>query len=209
MRHPARRVGQSVIAASAAGLLALTGSGIANAAALPPGELRQVTDSYLFGISLNSFIDVRNQAPYSDQLDWGSDSCSWSPDEPVGYDFDPGCKRHDFGYRNYKLQNRFTEANRLAIDNNFRDDLYGICGGDWLCEGVADVYYSAVREFGATSADTAAALRTADVEQQTRELVAVHEDLEEADTEAEAERLIADFERDNDVQIAREYPVGS
>ncbi|GAA1761336.1 MULTISPECIES: phospholipase [Streptomonospora] len=209
MRLPARRIGQSVIAASAAGLLALTGSGIANAAALPPDELRRVTDNYLFGISLNSFIDVRAQAPYSDQLDWSSDSCSWSPDEPVGYNFDPGCKRHDFGYRNYKLQNRFTEANRLAIDNNFRDDLYGICDGDWLCQGVADIYYSAVREFGASSADTAAALRTADVEQQTNEFVAVHEELEEVDTDAEAERLITDFEHDNDVRITREYPVGS
>ncbi|WP_343233514.1 phospholipase [Streptomonospora sp. PA3] len=197
-----------MIAVSAAGMLALTGSGIASAADLPPDELRRVTDEYLFGISLNSFIGIRGQAPYSDQLDWSSDSCSWSPDQPIGYDFDPGCKRHDFGYRNYKLQNRFTESNRLAIDRNFRDDLYSICDGDWLCRGTADIYYSAVRQFGALSADTAEALRAADVEEQTRELIAVHEELEDADTEAEAERLLTAFESENDVRIRQEYPVG-
>lgn len=207
--HPARRIGQTVIAASAAGVLALLGTGTANAAALPPDELRRVTDDYLYDVSLTAFIDVRAQAPYDDQLDWSSDSCSWSPDQPIGYNFDPGCKRHDFGYRNYQLQNLFTEANRLSIDQNFRDDLYGICDGDWLCEGTADVYYNAVRQFGALSADTAAALRAGDVKEKTMELVAVHEELEDADTDAEAERLISDFEQDNGVRITQEYPVGS
>lgn len=198
-----------MLAASAAAILAFTGSGIANAAvALPPDELRRVTDDYLFHTPLNSFIDIRAQAPHNDQLDWSTDSCSWSPDQPVGYDFDPGCTRHDFGYRNYKLQNRFTEDNRLAIDDNFRDDLYGICAGDWLCRGVADLYYSAVRQFGASSADTAEALRAADVKEQTEELVAVHEQLEKADTGAEAESLVSEFEDENGVRITREYPVG-
>ncbi|QBI55637.1 phospholipase [Streptomonospora litoralis] len=206
--RPARRAVQSAIAASAAGVLTLLGTGIANAAALPPGELRRVTDDYLYGVSLSSFISIRSQAPYDDQLDWSSDSCSWSPDQPIGYDFDPGCKRHDFGYRNYKLQNRFTEAERLNIDRNFRDDLYGICDGDWLCQGTADIYYNAVRQFGALSADTAAALRAGGVREQTRELVAVHEELERADTGSEAERLITDFEQENGVRIKQEYPVG-
>ncbi|GAA4916195.1 phospholipase [Streptomonospora salina] len=197
-----------MIAATAAGILAFTGSGIANAAALPPGELQRVTDTYLYDVSLNSFLDVRAQAPYNDQLDWSTDSCSWSPDQPIGYDFDPGCTRHDFGYRNYKLQNRFTEANRLAIDDNFRDDLYGICAGDWLCQGTADIYYSAVRQFGGSGTDTAAALRAAGVQEQTEQLAAVHRRLERADTGTEAERLVSGFEDENGVRITEEYPVG-
>jgi hypothetical protein len=37
----------------------------------------------------------------------------------AGYPFEPGCQRHDFGYRNYKAQGRFTDANKLRIDDNF------------------------------------------------------------------------------------------
>jgi hypothetical protein len=58
------------------------------------------------------------------------------------------CYRHDFGYRNYKRQGRFTEPNRLTIDNRFKSDLYTICNGNWACNRTADVYYSAVRQFG-------------------------------------------------------------
>ncbi|WP_394616339.1 phospholipase A2 [Lentzea sp. JNUCC 0626] len=30
--------------------------------------------------------------------------------------FKPACDRHDFGYRNYKRQNRWNESNPLRID---------------------------------------------------------------------------------------------
>ncbi|MEX1656029.1 phospholipase A2 [Streptomyces pseudovenezuelae] len=30
--------------------------------------------------------------------------------------------RHDFGYRNYRLQDRFTKENKERIDDNFRDE---------------------------------------------------------------------------------------
>lgn len=208
MRHSARRIGQTLIAASAAGVLALTGSGVANADPLPSDELRRVTDEYLYEVSLNNFIGIRDQAPHSDQLDWSSDSCTMSPDQPIGFDFDPGCKRHDFGYNNYRLQDRFSESNRLNIDNNFRDDLYGICDGDWLCQGIAEIYYAAVRQFGGPGTDTADALRAADAEEQTNELIAVHNELEHANTGAEAQRLLNEFTDDTGVRITREYPVG-
>ncbi|MDA0562766.1 phospholipase [Streptomonospora sp. S1-112] len=207
MRSPVRRLVQAATALAGAAALALTGAGAAHAAALPPEELRRVTDTYLYDISLTEFIDVRDQAPYADQLDWSSDSCSWSPDQPIGYDFDPGCKRHDFGYRNYELQSRFTEDNRLRIDDNFRDDLYGICDGDWLCRGVADIYYAAVRQFGGSGVQTAEALRAAGAHQQAEELVAVHDELRAADTQAEANALIAAFEAENDVDLTQRYPV--
>ena len=63
------------------------------------------------------------------------------------------CQRHDFGYRNFKAQNRFSEANRLKIDNRFHSDLYSMCstyGGVKVaaCERLADVYYTAVRAVG-------------------------------------------------------------
>lgn len=46
-----------------------------------------VTDQLIFSFSLPAFIsrrDARNPA----SLDWSSDSCSTSPDNPFGYPFD-------------------------------------------------------------------------------------------------------------------------
>src|SRR5689334_11939917 len=44
-----------------------------------------------------------NQSAYAAYaLDWSTDYCSDSPDEPLGFDFRIPCWRHDFGYRNYK-----------------------------------------------------------------------------------------------------------
>ncbi|KFH40954.1 hypothetical protein ACRE_083510 [Hapsidospora chrysogenum ATCC 11550] len=107
-----------------------------------------VTDQLLFQLSLPQFI-ARRDAQDPPELDWSSDSCSSSPDNPFGFPFDPACKRHDFGYRNYKDQGRFTDANKLAIDDNFKADLYYQCSGEAAaCKTLADVYYAAVREFG-------------------------------------------------------------
>ena len=61
------------------------------------------------------------------------------------------CQRHDFGYRNYKAQSRFTDSNKLRIDNNLKSDLYNQCATESLtevCDATADVYYAAVRAFG-------------------------------------------------------------
>jgi hypothetical protein len=152
-----RRAARATITAIAVAGAVLAGTGVANAA-LNPTQLRQVTDQYLFSTNLNSFQTVRAQHPYADQLDWGSDGCSSSPDNPFGFDFVKACYRHDFGYRNFKRQARFTEPNRLSIDNNFKTDLYTICNGNWACNRVADVYYAAVRQFGNSSVSTAEAL---------------------------------------------------
>jgi Prokaryotic phospholipase A2 len=134
----------------------LLGSGTAHA--LTPDELRLVTDDYLFARSLGEFGGIRAQQPHADQLDWSSDGCSASPDDPFGFTFLPACHRHDFGYRNYRAQGRFTESNRLAVDNRFRSDMYGICGSNWFCRRTADVYYWAVRQFGAAAVGTAEAI---------------------------------------------------
>ena len=94
-------------------------------------SLEQQTDLLLFSIPLHSFIKSRNAAlsapPQSNTtpplLDWNSDGCSSSPDYPLHFDFLPACQRHDFGYRNYKNQSRWNEANREKIDNNLLNDL--------------------------------------------------------------------------------------
>jgi hypothetical protein len=143
LRRAARATVTSVVVAGTV----LAGSATASAA-LDQTQLRQVTDSYLYSYSLSGFQTVRSQQPYATQLDWSSDGCSSSPDNPFGFNFVKACYRHDFGYRNYKRQGRFTETTRLSIDNNFKEDLYEICNGNWSCNRTADVYYAAVRQFG-------------------------------------------------------------
>ncbi|GAA3642778.1 hypothetical protein GCM10022267_31750 [Lentzea roselyniae] len=98
---------------------------------------------------------------HAGQLDWSSDGCSYSPDNPFGFKFLPTCHRHDFGYRNYKRQGRFSEANRLRIDNNFKSDMYKQCGSNWTCRRTADLYYAAVREFGGSASSTATSIQQA------------------------------------------------
>ena len=152
-----RRVARATITTAVVAGTVFAGTATASAA-LDPSQLRQVTDQYLFSTSLTSFQTIRAQQPYRSQLDWSSDGCSNSPDNPFGFNFVKACYRHDFGYRNYKRQSRFTENNRLSIDNNFKDDLYEICAGNWACNRTADVYYAAVRQFGGNSVSTAQAL---------------------------------------------------
>ncbi|RZQ59856.1 phospholipase [Amycolatopsis suaedae] len=131
----------AVTAAVAGGLM--FGAGTANAI-----DVRAVTDDYLFKKSLSGFVSVRGT--YPSQLDWSTDACSWSPDKPLGYDFTRACWRHDFGYRNYKKQSRFTEANRKKIDDKFYADMKSVCAGRWQCDAAAWTYYQAVRKFGAS-----------------------------------------------------------
>lgn len=84
-------------------------------------SLQTVTDRYLFSISLPQFITYRN-ARNPATLDWTSDGCSDSPDNPLGFNFEPACYRHDFGYTNYRAQSRFTKAAKASIDTNFRNE---------------------------------------------------------------------------------------
>lgn len=152
----------AITTTAAAGALLLTAA--TAHADLDPDRLRQATDRYLFALELDEFTAVRAQQPYPNQLDWTSDSCSLSPDEPLGNDFATSCDRHDFGYRNYTRQDRFTEANRERIDDGFRADMYSVCGDDPLCRGTANVYHFAVRQFGGVANSTAEAIEMAQIE---------------------------------------------
>lgn len=80
-----------------------------------------ITDELLFSITLPEFISRRNMRD-PPTVDWTSDGCSYTPDNPFGFPFTPACNRHDFGYNNYQAQTRFTESGRLKIDNNFKKE---------------------------------------------------------------------------------------
>jgi hypothetical protein len=49
-------------------------------------SLEQVTDSYMFDISIAEFIDNRNAKTGPAELDWSSNGCTASPDNPFGFD---------------------------------------------------------------------------------------------------------------------------
>ncbi|KAK0612627.1 prokaryotic phospholipase A2-domain-containing protein [Bombardia bombarda] len=113
-------------------------------------SLSAITDQYLFSLTLPQFTAKRN-AKSPSTLDWTSDGCTDSPDNPFGFPFVPACNRHDFGYQNYRAQSRFSETNKAKIDSNFKTDLYYQCGTVSLtgvCKALADVYYAAVKAFG-------------------------------------------------------------
>ncbi|KAG6010176.1 hypothetical protein E4U21_007653 [Claviceps maximensis] len=117
-----------------------------------------MTDHQLFEISLGDFINDRNARSPS-TLDWWSDGCTNSPDNPLGFPYTPACNRHDFGYNNYRHQLRFTKGNKKHIDDNFHDDLDHQCdigSWKWVCKRLADVYYLAVRVGGGRDAGRAA-----------------------------------------------------
>ncbi|SDM91856.1 phospholipase [Allokutzneria albata] len=131
----------------------LVGAGSAQAI-----DVRAVTDDYLFARSLAEFSQIRLDRPHDGELDWSTDGCTSAPDSPFGFELLPACHRHDFGYRNYKRQQRFDPASRSRIDENFRADMYTRCGSNWACRRIADIYYYAVRTFGGSSASTAGAV---------------------------------------------------
>ena len=115
-------------------------------------DIKDITDTLLFWDTITAFEAKRN-ATDPPKLDWTSDGCSDSPDKPLGFNFLPSCQRHDFGYRNYKAQARFTDANKGMIDRNFRGDMDNECETkgrleEVACKAVADFYYEAVKEFG-------------------------------------------------------------
>jgi hypothetical protein len=135
-------------------MLAVSGA-LAAPAAGKHYDVEAVTDQLLFDDTLPEFMTARaNQDP--SYLDWTSDGCTDSPDNPLGFPYTPACNRHDFGYQNYRNQDRFTKAAKASIDLNFKSDLYYQCetNGEYVsvCKALADVYYYAVVEFGGSDA---------------------------------------------------------
>jgi hypothetical protein len=84
---------------------------------------------------------------------WSTDYCSGVPERPAGFDFRLPCRRHDFGYRNYRAMGRLP-ANRARLDRAFMADLVRQCATYRrllrpVCNVVAVAYYGGTRTFGA------------------------------------------------------------
>ena len=89
-------------------------------------------------------------------FDWFSDKCTFSPDQPLGFDFVAPCQRHDFGDLNFAHMKLWTRANKERTDEQFREDLAEVCGGfrGWelapkrlACNSAAKLYESSVKVF--------------------------------------------------------------
>lgn len=121
--------------------------------------------------SYDSWVEdgLRHQERWTGyNFDWSTDFCSSSPDQPLGFDFRMPCRRHDFGYRNYKRLGAFA-ANKSRVDSAFYADLLRKCDTYNFfvrpaCDSLAWTYYEAVSVFGnlavsKESLDRAAALK--------------------------------------------------
>lgn len=102
------------IVAFASGALALPATGVS-----PRQSNVALVDELMFGITLPAFT-ARRGTPAT--LDWTTDGCTSSPNNPFGYPFLPACHRHDFGYQNFRIQSRFTQSNKLRIDQKFLEE---------------------------------------------------------------------------------------
>ncbi|EPS39851.1 hypothetical protein H072_6290 [Dactylellina haptotyla CBS 200.50] len=149
-------------------------SGRAVSAPSCAGATQCETNKLIFTITLGEFVNnYRAKGVDSPPLVYDSDGCSVpkevadffhiDKDFPYGYAFLDSCYRHDFGYRNFKAQDRFTEPNRQKLDQKLKEDLLNQCSAqypnanifhplDWLnktwCEAVAGVYFDFVRLCG-------------------------------------------------------------
>ena len=72
---------------------------------------------------MSRFLQAKRSGVCRPELVWSDDGCSLSPEHPLGFKFHNSCRRHDFGYRNYRYQGRLTERNREMIDDNFLRDM--------------------------------------------------------------------------------------
>lgn len=104
--------------------------------------------------SYNEWDSARlNQAAWVEyELDWSTNYCTASPDQPLGFDFRLSCYRHDFGYRNYQAVDDFS-ANKPRLDDAFYFDLKAKCATYSsvvrpACYSLAWTYYQAVKIFG-------------------------------------------------------------
>ncbi|MFF4878268.1 phospholipase [Micromonospora sp. NPDC000668] len=141
------------------------------AAAVTPQQRLSVLSSWTqtSASSYNSWNNARtNRAPWAEYaFDWSTDYCSSSPDNPLGFTFNLGCYRHDFGYRNYKAVGQFS-ANKSRLDSAFYQDLKRVCATynaivRPACNSLAWTYYQAVSIFGSV-----AAVQQADIDRAAR-----------------------------------------
>ncbi|MEV6629763.1 phospholipase [Actinoplanes sp. NPDC051470] len=154
-------------------LAVLAPSVAAQAAASKADVIRSWTQTS--ASSYNAWNAARlNHGPWASyNFDWSTDSCSSSPDNPLGFHFDLSCRRHDFGYRNYKAIGAF-DANKARVDSAFHADLQRVCDTynrllQPPCDALAWIYYQAVKNFGSL-----AAVKQADIDHARELMPAAH-----------------------------------
>ncbi|GGN11165.1 hypothetical protein FHR83_003408 [Actinoplanes campanulatus] len=160
LTSPRRTVLRLLLAAALAALAALGPAG--PAFAVTTAEKLAVLSSFTQTnvTSYNSWNAARqNQGAWSAYaFDWSTDYCSSSPDNPLGFNFELSCWRHDFGYRNHKAMGIF-DANKSRLDSMFYEDLKRKCAtyaaaARPACNSLAWTYYQAVAIFGSLDAVT-------------------------------------------------------
>ncbi|MFY1674999.1 phospholipase [Plantactinospora sp. WMMB334] len=137
-------------------VLVLLGFAAPASAAVTPAQKLSVLSSWTqtSASSYNSWNSARtNQGAWAEYaFNWSTDYCSSSPDNPLGFNFELSCYRHDFGYRNYKEMGQF-DPNKSRLDSAFYEDLQRSCATYNVfvrpaCYSLAWTYYQAVRIFG-------------------------------------------------------------
>jgi hypothetical protein len=151
---PRRRRFATLATAVLISLLGLLG--VAQPAAAAPADKIPVLTSWTqtSASSYSAWLSARNNqgawAAYG--FDWSTDYCSSSPDNPLGFNFQLSCARHDFGYRNWKAVGLFP-SNKSRVDSAFYEDLKRKCATYSVlvrpaCYSLAWTYYQAVSVFG-------------------------------------------------------------
>ena len=125
--------------------------------ATPPSPLRAV-ERAAFRISLPAFTALASSERRDRRLDWSSDGCSAPVVGGTGrsFDFTDACRRHDFGYRNYKALDdgrHWNERIRRRIDDKFKSDMMSTCASRrrtmrTTCRAWALTFFRAVRTWG-------------------------------------------------------------
>ena len=136
----------------AVAVVALLGVLAAPVAAISIPQKQMLLYQELASVSVfNTMYANRIHGPYN-EFNWTTDLCSFSPENPFGFNFSRACRRHDFNYRNFKDTRIFTSTNKTKIDAVFYNDARAICAPfSWLkrisCNGLALTYYNAIRAF--------------------------------------------------------------
>lgn len=151
----------SVVAAAAATVCAgVAVAGPAPAATAATAQDKAAVLSSWTQTSVSSFNKWKsaraNRSSWSAYgFDWSTDYCSSSPDNPLGFEFETPCARHDFGYRNYKAMGTFS-SNKARVDSAFYEDLKRVCNTysqpvKAACDSLAWTYYQAVKLLGSVA----------------------------------------------------------
>ena len=129
---------------------------IASSVGIQRADAVPTANTIEFSYSISQFLSIKAQAPAP--YNWSDDGCSASIFASiVNHYFLNQCKRHDFGYRNWRSITGYssTSALRLAIDDRFHSDMNTRCSQysvfnpeRYTCYATDDSAYLAVRALG-------------------------------------------------------------